>query len=184
MRFDLDIFRRIRGLCHRQPALPAALVLLAAALFALSAVRDANRASATAARRQVNLAGTRSVAEALDRVVPRHMPPGGPDLLTRRIEQSLVAAGTPAECAISSLAIQSLGGVGGLPTSRHQAHIELKALTLAQVAVALDAVESSGLPAWIDSLEVWAAPAGSDQERWNAVLQVDWLATPKGARRE
>ena len=181
MRLVPDIFRLVRGACRRHPAIPAAVVLLAALLFSLSAVRAADQARAGATRRQENLDKARSLAEALDRVVPPQMPADGPAILTRRLEQGLAAAGVPAEGAIGSLALRSLGGVGGLPMSRHQARIELTALTMRQVAVAIDAIESSGTPVWLESVELQAA--GTSEDRWDAVVLVQWLASPNDTRR-
>lgn len=168
--------RSLRQSLTAWPLVPASVALLVSAVLCFWTFSEAQEASASTIRAQENLATAQRSAGMLRRLVPQHMSEGGSQTLVQKLEQDLKNGGADPRC-ISSVAFQSLGTLTGVPSSRQQARIELTGLKLKQVALALDSVESSGLPCWIDSVELNASGAsGEASDTWTAILQVQWLA--------
>lgn len=156
----------------------AALALAASLLIAFWAWDRTSEAHATAQRAEENLERAHQAMTSLARVTPRQMPSQGFRDMVAQLEKRLSEIEADNR-AIRSVNAQSLGILSGVPSARHQGRIELAGLTLAQVAVALDAVESSGLPCWIDAMDLSAT--GETSDLWNATLQVQWLSPTTAA---
>lgn len=159
--------------------IPAGAALLVAALFASWAVAHATQSRATAQRLGQNVQRAHVASAALSRTAPRHMPSGGAQVLVERLEESLIAAGADKQ-SMRSVNLQSLGGLSDVHSARQQARLELTNLTTRQAAVAIDAIESCGLPVWVESMDLSATGEGADG--WNATIQVNWIARAADSR--
>jgi len=161
------------------PLLLAALAFITGIGFAGWAATEASQAATTAQRLEQILIRSRAAATSLVRLTPAHMPADGSRLLMERLEKCLKSAESGSN-AIVAANQESTGSLVGVSSQRQHFRVELAGLHLSQVAAALNAIESSGLPCWIDSLELSAASGGGD--KWNAILQVGWLSKPSDAR--
>jgi hypothetical protein len=163
----------IGGWFVRYPLVPAGIVLLCAVGFTVWSMAGAGQAREVARRASQNLERARVASESLERMVPRYMPAGGAATLVERMERSLVAAGAD-KGAVRSVNVQSLGQLTDVAAGRRQARVELAGLTMPHAATAIDAVESCGLPVWIESAEL-SASGGEAADEWIAVMQVNWI---------